>query len=365
MTRGAVCNAIHDSGVDPNLIETAYFANVLAGLITGQEGIRGHVFLREAGFEGIPIINVEGACASGTIALREAALAVASGACDVALAVGAEKLFLNDTARSIQAMASNTDVELMADLGFQFPGSYAMSLRRYIQDYGWSQEMFAKIASKNKYNGSLNPYAQYQKPMTIEEILSSRLICWPLTLYMCSTMADGAAAAIVCAREVADKITPKPSIRILSCCLRSGEVTGEDDGQKRCAELAFEMAGLGPQEVEIAEVHDAMAPGEMIRLVKLGLCRAEEASRLVDEGRFTLSGPLPVNTSGGLAARGHPIGATGLAQVAELVWQMRGEAGARQVKGRRGPLPRIGLAQNSGGYIESSPAAISVTILGR
>ncbi len=363
LTRVAVWNAIHDAGIDAKQIETVYFANVLAGLITGQEGIRGQVFLRDAGFEGTPIVNVESACASSAIALRESMLAVGSGLYDVALAVGAEKLYLNDTAKSIQAMAANADVEFMGQLGFQFVGSYAMSLRKYMKDYGWTQEHFAKVASKNKTNGSLNPYAQYQKPMSVEEILNSRLVAWPLTLYMCSTMGDGAAAAIVCSKEVAHKISNKLPINIAAAALRSGEVTGDDDGQRHVARDAFEMAGLAPEDVEVVEVHDAMAPGEMFRIEKLGFFRAEEIGRLVDEKYFTLSCKLPVNTSGGLAARGHPIGATGLAQIAELVWQMRGEAGPRQVKGRKGSYPRVGLAQNSGGYVEGSPAALTVTIL--
>lgn len=363
LTRVAVWNAIDDAGIAANQIETAYFANVLAGLITGQECIRGHIFLRDAGFEGIPIVNVEGACASGSIALREAMIAVGSGLYDVALAVGAEKLYLDDTARSIQAMSTNTDIEFMGQLGFQFTGSYSMILRKYMKQYGWTQEQFAKVASKNKHNGSLNPMAQYQKPMSAEDVLNSRVIAWPLTLYMCSTMADGAAAAIVCAKEVAHKISNRMPITIAASYLRSGEVTGEDDGQVRVAHDAYQMAGLSPEDVEVAEVHDAMAPGEMFRVEKLGFCKAEEVGRLVDEEYFTLNGKLPVNTSGGLAARGHPIGATGLAQIAEVVWQMRGEAGPRQVSGRNSPYPKVGLTQNSGGYVEGSPATVSVTIL--
>ncbi|MDD5081935.1 MAG: thiolase family protein [Dehalococcoidales bacterium] len=365
LTRVAVWNAIHDAGIDAKQIEAAYFSNVLAGLITGQESIRGQVFLRDAGFEGLPIVNVEGACASGAIALREAMITVGAGVYDMVLAVGAEKLYLDDTARSIAAMAANTDVEFMAGLGFQFTGSYAMTLRKYMQQYGWTQEHFARVASKNKYNGSLNPYAQYQKPMSVEEILSSRVIAWPLTLYMCATMGDGAAAAIVCSQEMARKIGGKLPVTIATCCLRSGEVTGEDDGQRGIAREAYDTAGLGPPDIEVAEVHDAMAPGEMFRIEKLGFCRAEEMGQLIDQGYFSLTGKLPVNTSGGLAARGHPIGATGLAQIAELVWQLRGEAGARQVKGRNSLYPRVGLAQNSGGYVEGSPAALTVTILKR
>lgn len=365
LTNVAVWNAIDDAGIDAKIIEAAYFSNVLGGLITGQEGVRGQVCLRNAGFEGLPIVNVEGACASGSIALREAVLAIASGLCDVVIAVGAEKLYLANTTKSIQAMVTNADVELEGGLGFQFIASYAMSLRRYMKEYGWTQEQFARIASKNKYNGSLNPYAQYQKPMSMEEILNSRVVCWPLTLYMCSTMADGAAAAIVCGKEIAHKISRKSPITISACCLQSGEVTGEDDGQRHIARDAYEMAGCEAKDIEIAEVHDAMAPGEMIRLEKLNFCRPEEVAKLADEGYFTLTGKLPVNTSGGLSARGHPIGATGLAQIAELIWQIRGEAGARQVRGRTTRYPKLGLAQNSGGYIEGSPAALAIVILKR
>ncbi|MEW6667602.1 MAG: thiolase family protein [Thermodesulfobacteriota bacterium] len=365
LSRIAVWNAIHDAGIDPHAIEGAYFANVLSGLITGQEAIRGHVCLRDAGFAGIPIVNVEGACASGTMALREGVLAIASGMFDVVLAVGAEKLYLDNTVRSIQAMSTNSDVELMAGLGFQFPASYAMKLREYMKEYGWKQEHFARITAKNKHNGSLNPDAQYQSPMSIEEILESRVVSWPITLYMCSTMADGAAAAVLCSKDVASKLSEKPPITIAAASLRSGEAIGEDDGQIRVARDAYEISGVGPEDIEVAEVHDAMAPGEMFRIVKLGFCKADEVGRRVEEGYFELSGRLPVNTSGGLAARGHPIGATGLAQIAEIVWQLRGEAGKRQVKGRNTPFPKIGLTQNAGGYIERSPAAVSVTILKR
>jgi len=365
LTRVAVWNAIHDAGIDAKRIEGAYFANVLAGLITGQEAIRGHVCLRDAGFAGLPIVNVESACASGTVAIREAMLAISAGLYDVLLVVGAEKLYLEDTAQSISAMSTNTDVEIMGGLGFQFTGSYAMSLRKYMQAYGWTQEHFAKVASKNKTNGALNPNAQYRKPMSVEEILNSRVIAWPLTLYMCSTMADGAAAAIVCAKDIAAEISRRPPITISGCALRSGEITEGDDGQKRVASDAYEMAGLGPEDIEVVEVHDAMSPGEMFRLEKLGFCAPEAVGKRVDEGYFSLSGKLPVNPSGGLAARGHPIGATGIAQICEIVWQLRGEAGPRQVKGRNSAFPRIGLTQNSGGYVEGGPAALTVTILTR
>lgn len=364
ITKTAVWEAIHDADIDARAIQAAYFGNATGGLTIGQEAIRGHVMLRHAGFEGIPIVNVEGACASATIALREALLAIKSGVYDVVLAVGAEKMYLDDTARSIAAMSTNSDVEIMGGMGFQFSASYAMTLRKYMKKYGWTQEHFAKVASKNKYNGSLNPLAQYQKPMSVESILNSRLIVWPLTLYMCSTMADGAAAAIVCSEDFARE-HGLDFITIAACCLRSGELGEDDDGQRHIAKEAYEIADLRPEDIELAEVHDAMAPGEMFRIEKLGFCTPEKMGELVDNGYFSLKGDLPVNSSGGLAARGHPIGATGLAQIHELVTQMRGRAGARQVRGKSSEFPRLALAQNAGGYVDGSPAALTVTILKR
>lgn len=364
ITQEAVWNAIHDADLDAKRIQAAYFGNATGGLTIGQEAIRGHVMLRHAGFERIPIVNVEGACASATIALREAVLAIKSGCYDVVLAVGAEKMYLDNTAKSIAAMSTNTDIEIMGRIGFQFPASYAMTLKKYMKKYGWTQTHFAKVASKNKYNGSLNPLAQYQKPMSVESILNSRLIAWPLTLYMCSTMADGAAAAIVCSKDFARQNNLDP-ITIAACCLSSGEVSDDDDGQRRIANEAYEIAGLGPEDIELAEVHDAMAPGEMFRIEKLGFCPPEEIGELVDREHFSLKGGLPVNSSGGLASRGHPIGATGLAQIHELVLQIRGNAGPRQVSGKNSKFPQVALAQNSGGYVEGSPAALTVTILKR
>ncbi|MBI5967272.1 MAG: thiolase family protein [Deltaproteobacteria bacterium] len=368
--RVAVWNAIHDAGIDPKLIEAAYVGNSLAGLITGQEGVRGQVILRDAGFTGIPVTNVEGACASSSIGLREAWIAIGAGIHDTALVLGVEKMFCEDTARSLSALAADSDMELLGGLGFQFVGNYAMRLRRYMEDYGWTQEHFAKVTVKNKYNGSLNPFAQYQKPMTMEEVLSSRLVAYPLTLYMCSSMADGAAAAILCAKETAHRYSSKPLPTIAACELYSlhfHDPRKEDDGELASYRIpiyrAYERSGVGPEDLDVVEVHDAMAPGEMIRCVACGLFTPEEAPRMIEEERTSLKGTIPVNPSGGLAARGHPVGATGLAMIAELVWQLRGEAGKRQVPGRKGKGPQIALAQNSGGLVAGEAAVSMGTIL--
>lgn len=367
--RVAVWNALRDAGVGPKEIQIAYVGNSLGGLLTGQEGIRGQVVLQEAGLGGIPVINVENACASASTALRGAWLEVAAGTADVALAVGVEKMYVGDTGKSIAALAADSEIEL-SQMGMQFTATYAIhpkyNLRGKMKEYGWTSTDFAKVVAKNTHHGSLNPYAQHQRSLTVEEVLNSRMVAYPLTLYMCSSIGDGAAAAVLCAAEIARRFTEEPLVTVAACALRSGmyRLPGDSspDSLTLTAHEAYESAGIGPEDVDIAEVHDAMAPAELLIYERLGFCKPGEGPRLVDEGVTTLTGERPVNPSGGLVARGHPVGATGLAQVAELVWQLRREAGPRQV---RRPL-RVALAQNQGGLlIGMDSAAYSVTILKR
>ncbi|MBI2911129.1 MAG: thiolase family protein, partial [Chloroflexi bacterium] len=294
-----------------------------------------------------------------------------------------------DTARSIRAIASSSDVDLMAGLGFQFSANYAMALRRQMADFGWTQQDFARAAVKNKRHGSLNPYAQFRTPVTEEDVLNSRLVAWPLTLYMCSSIGDGAAAAILCSADVAARHRSPPYVKVAACALRSAPFedyrqlpapsASQSASQSEIknprskieshwlpvAKEAYERAGLRPEDVHVAEVHDAMAPAELRLYHALGFCGPGEGARLLADGTTSIEGRLPVNPSGGLSARGHPVGATGLAQVAEIVWQLRGEAGSRQAQGPDGKGPRVGLAQNSGGNIEGHQAANSVIILAR
>ncbi len=364
LARVAIWNAMEDAGISPKDIEVSYVGNSLAGLVTGQEGVRGQVILRDSGFSGIPIVNVENACASGTTALRGIWLELASGAYDIGLAVGVEKLYLPKTADSIKILAADSDIRLR-DMGFQFTAYYAMKLRKYMEQYGWTKKHFAKVVEKNSYNGSLNPYAQHQTPLTVEQILNSRLIAEPIHLYMCSSIADGAAAAILCSEEKAKRFAKKPLIQVAACALRSGMFrrpgeTNPPNIVTLAANSAYEQAGLGPEDIDVAEVHDAMAPVELYHYEELGFCKAGEGAQMIEDGRTKITGDKPVNPSGGLAAKGHPIAATGLAQVAEIVWQLRGEAGRRQVEN-----PKVGLIQNSGGVIDDDAAAGSVVILKR
>lgn len=360
--RVAVWKAIKDANINPKDIQIAYVANGLSGLILDKVGVIGQGVLAHAGFGGIPIINVENACAGGSTALRGAYLEVASGNCNIALAVGVEKMYCADLAKSVAAMTTNTPYN---NMGFQFSGDYAMNLRRYMKQYNVTREHFAKVVEKNSYNGSLNPYAQHQKPLSVEEVLNSRVIAEPLTLYMCASIGDGAAAAIVCAEDVARRYTSKPLVEIAACVLKSGtyrkqkETDPDIDTCIYTAKEAYQRAGIGPEDIDVAEVHDAMAPSEILLYEYLGFCKPGEGARLIDEGRTKLTGDLPVNPSGGLAAKGHPVSATGLAQAAEIVWQLRGEAGKRQTKN-----PKVGLTENAGGLTQFDDyGANSVVIL--
>ena len=357
----AVWNALDDAGVEPADINVAYVGNSLGGLLTGQEGIRGQVLLQHSGITGIPIINVENACASAATALRGAWLEVASGAADVALALGAEKMFVGDSARSVAALSAVSELDL-SQMGMQFTTSYAIhpkiNLKARMREYGWTIEDFAKPAVKNSANGALNPLAQHRRPLTIEQVVQSRVVVDPLTLYMCSSISDGAAAAIVCSLDAAKKFTSKQPIRVASCTLRSGVYRLPNDERldtaATTAQAAYEEAGIGPEDLEAIELHDAMAPAELMLYERLGLCGPGEGPKLIDDGVTTLTGRVPVNPSGGLCSRGHPVGATGLLQIAELVWQMRGEAGARQIEKQ----PKVTMAQNQGGLLLGQDSAV-------
>ena len=371
--RVAVTGAIEDAGLSRKDIQAAYFGNAYAGLIMGQESVRGQTVLLHSGISEIPVINVENACSSGSSAFREAWLCVASGLYDVVLALGAEKLFCDNTPKTMAAIATSSDTEVVGDTGWSFPAWYALNTRLYMQECGATQEHFAKVVVKNTKNGELNPHAQFRKPLTLEEVLNSKEICYPITLYMCSAIGDGAAAAILCSKEVAKKYVKKPMVAVAASALVSAAFRNEPkpytatgSAGQRAGNLAYEQAGVGPGDLDVIEIHDAFSPAEIIGYEELGLCGHGQGIRMIDEGRTEMGGVIPVNTSGGLASKGHPVGATGLAQIAEVVWQLRGEAGPRQVEGRnkrRGPV--LGLTHNGGGTLEGDAAGMAVHILKR
>lgn len=366
----AVAEALADAGIEKDDVQAAFVGNAMAGLITGQECIRGQVVLRSIGLGGLPVYNMENACASASTAFHTGWMAIAGGMYDVVLALGVEKLYAEDKKRSFTALAGALDVEVEG--GFEldegagerrsvFMDYYAGEAKAHMARHGTRKEDYALVALKNHNNGSLNPKAQFRQKRTLEEVLGAPLIADPLTLLMCSPIGDGAAAAILCSGDFARKHADDRSVKVLASVLVSGaspadRAHGIVEG---AAQRAYELAGVGPEDVDIAETHDASAPAEIFLYEDLGFCKVGDGPRLIRDRVTQLGGPKPVNTSGGLLAKGHPVGATGIGQVVEVVEQLRGQAGARQV-GRA----RIGLTQNAGGLLEGEAAACAVHIFG-
>lgn len=363
MTAEAVGAALADAGAQPGAVQAAYAANAIAGLLTGQEMVRGQVALRAmGGFGGIPTVNVENACAGGSTALHLAWTAVASGSADMVLAFGAEKMTSPDKRRALDAIATAMDIDESAPSGQSpFMAAYADKARRYLKDADATPADFAAVAVKAQNNGARNPLAQYgSTAVTVEDVLGSPMIAAPLTRLMCAPIGDGAAAVLLAspamaARLGADAVTLRASV------LASGADAGRQPRAiDRAVRRAYELAGLGPSDLDVVELHDSNAPAEVLRYESLGLAAPFAGVGLVRDGVTRLGGRLPVNPSGGLLARGHPIGATGLAQVVELVQQLRGRAGERQVQGAR-----VALAENGGGSVAGDAAAECVHILTR
>jgi acetyl-CoA acetyltransferase len=372
-----------------------FCSNAVAGLLTNQEMIRGQVALRHTGLLGVPMVNVENACASASSAFYLACMAVGSGAAEVALAVGSEKLTHEDRSRSFAAIGTAVDQEQVADLqqwassgsagsplpeqadslpaeargrsaGLGQPGHkrsffmdiYAANSRVYMKRSGATRQDFAEVAVKSHRHAALNPYAQYRTEVTVEDVLASREIAPPLTLLMCSPIGDGAAALVVCSPEAARRLGAR--VRVRACALVSGrdDGPGKPDAVERASQAAYAHAAAGPDDLDVVELHDAAAPAELITYEELGLCGEGEGPALLASGATRLGGRIPVNTSGGLLSKGHPIGATGCAQLVELTDQLRGRCGQRQVAGAQ-----LALAQNGGGFLGSDAAAMVVTVL--
>ena len=361
LTAEAVNAAMKDAGHTVGEVQSCYFGNAVAGSITGQEMLAGQFLLRPLGFGGIPVFNVENACASASTAFHLAWQAVATGVHDAVLAVGAEKMTHPDKARSFAAIGGSVDVETTpADrpAGRSFlMDMYAESSLRYMEQTGATRADFARVVVKNQRHGMLNPAAQYGGELTIEQVLAAREIVWPFTLQMCSPISDGAAAALL----VSEELVPPGGrvVAVLASVVRSAPADGLASVTGLAAGAAYEAAGIGPIDLDCAEVHDAAASAELMIYEQLGLTEPGGGAALIRSGQTALGGSLPVNTSGGLLARGHPIGATGLAQIVEAVVQLRGTAGDRQVPGAR-----LALTQNAGGWHGSDNVASVVHIFG-
>ncbi len=382
----AVDAALEHAGVEKKDIQVAAVGNAYQGLVTGQESIRGQVVLRSMGIGDIPVTNVENACASSSTAMQVTWMDIALGLHDVGLALGMEKMYMEDREKRLSLFGSSMDVEVMEKVmemirkasgggkdkssgdddpkkpkkRSAFMDVYAAGARSWMEQYGLTQRHFAMVASKNHTNGSLNPYSQYQKPMTVEDILAEPEVSYPLTRPMCSPIGDGAAAAILCSGDFLKKIGAEKPVKIRAITLGSGmdRPLEDPDLGVRLSKRAYEQAGVGPEDVDVAEVHDASAWSEIRAYQQMGFCEEGEGGKFIEEGHSYIGGKLPVNPSGGLESKGHPVGATGVAQVAEIVWQLRGEAGKRQVDN-----PRIGMTENGGGNIGVEEASMVITIL--
>lgn len=355
--------ALRSAGMDTDSVERVYYGNAIAGTVTQQVMIRGQVAFRNHPLGALPLINVENACASGGSAFLLAIEAVASGSIDCALAVGAEQMSHPDRSRAFNALRGSTDIE---DIGEVEPGSmsansilmdyYAEVARSYLDTYGAEPADFARVAVKNRDHAALNPLAYLRTPQTVEEVLGGRMIVPPLTLAMCSPVTDGAAAIIVCSEEEARR-RGIPLVAVRACRNASG---AKGRPVFDSAQGAFEAAGLGAADCDVIELHDAAAPAELLQYQEIGLCDEGQGFELLRSGATALGGAHPVNVSGGLLSRGHPLGATGCAQLHEIVTQLRGEAGARQVENAR-----IAMAVNGGGWLDGAYALAIVTILER
>ena len=380
LTREAVTEALKDAGAELGDVQAAYFGNTCQDVLEGQNVVGGQMALRSMGFERIPVSNVENACATATTALYQAVLHVRSGAADTVLAVGVEKTNTGDKQRMLSLFDGGMDVHdpqgveaVLRELGGEVPDDtvprsrfmdiYAALARAHMRDFGTTREQLARISAKNHAHAVDNPLAHYRVAMTAEDILAARTVNDPLTVPMCAPLTDGAAAAVVVNTAGLRRLTAARPVRVLACVLGTGTEREPTDWatsvSRLTAQRAYEEAGAGPDDVSVAEVHDAAAFGELLQTELMGFCPIGAGGEFADSGATTLGGRLPVNPSGGLESKGHPMGASGLAQVHELARQLRGECGTRQVPGAR-----IALAENGGGMYAGEEAVAAVTLLG-
>lgn len=355
--REAVVAALKDAGLSPKDIQFAYASRMYDIMTTAQS------ILKEVGIRGIEMINVENACAGGATAFRGVWKEIRNGNYDIGIAIGVESMTTSPIAHKLIPPEKD---DLDGQLGLTMPGLHALLARRQMAQYGTTIEDFAMVSVKNHHHGCLNPIAQYRKEFTVEEILNSKMIYDPITLLQCCPNTDGAAAAILCSVDIARRYTTKP-IKVIGSVLLSGDyrylqqdITTSSTGNK-AAKMAYEMAGVGPEDIDVVELHDAFANEEMLRYEELGLCEPGEGTRLIRERATWIGGTIPVNPSGGLLALGHPLSASGVRNIAEIVLHLRGQAGERQT-----PNAKVGLAHMMGGVVAGlADGACGIHILAR
>lgn len=386
LAREAVDGALKDAGCAKEDLGTAFYAGITNGPLQGQFAIPGQVVLGKLGIDGIPVYNIDNGCAAGSSAFALAVQSLKAGVTDVALALGAEKMNVEDKLSVLKLMEAGWDVSRVEEnyarlvkLGegivppegsesdkpySKFMSIYAALCRNHMAKWGTTQRQIAAVSAKNHQHSVHNPWSQFRKPFSIDEVLAAPPITYPLTLPMCAPVTDGAAAAIICTEEGLKRIGADRSrcIKVAASVVRSATSRSIDQHELNLARLAanqaYDIASLGPNDMDVAEVHDAAAMGEIIQVENLGLVEMGEGGPAAERGDFTIGGRLPVNPSGGLESKGHPLGATGIGQLYELVTQLRGEAGARQVEGAR-----HAIQENGGGNIGVEEAAVAVHIL--
>ena len=357
----AIDEALADAGIGAEDVARVYFGNAVAGIVTQQEMIRGQVALRGHALQNAALINIENACASGGSALSIGFEAVASGAAEVVVVVGAEQLNHVDRSRPFNALRGSTDID---DIGESVAGEisansllmdfYAGVARDYLDAFEATPKDFARVAVKNRHHATLNRKAHLRREQTVDEVLHARMIVAPLTLPMCSPTTDGGAALVLCSEAYAKRAGGE-SVELVASRIASG---ARGDSVKAAANMVYAASGMDISAFDVIELHDAAAPAELMQYSEIGLCAEGDGAKLIRNGDVALGGRVPVNTSGGLLSRGHPIGATGCAQIVELVTQLRGRAGARQVDGAK-----AALAINCGGWLDGSYALAVATVL--
>lgn len=375
----AIQAAVADAGIDARQIEAAWAGTAAAPIITGQLCIAGQAILRGLDIGRIPVVNVENACATSSTAFQQAATLVTLGAYDVVLAFGVEKLYSPDKRKVFSVFDGCRDVEdrgalerLLTSDGGKVEGAgetrsvfmdiYARTTRDFMARTGATARDFAAVSAKNSVHGSLNPNAQFREVLTEDDVLAAKPVVDPLTILMCSPLGDGAAAAIIMSEKAIRQFGVRKPVRIDGALVASGfdVAPGEEDVTSWAARTAYAEAGIDPADINCVELHDASSPAELMYYEKLGLCAPGDGLKLLHEGATRLGGRIPVNTSGGLVRKGHPIGATGIGQLHELTLQLRGDAGPRQVPGAK-----LAVAENGGGFLRADTAALTMTVLSR
>lgn len=356
MVHEAVRAAVADAGIGFDAIEA-----VFAGSVQMHGGV-GQRCVKELGLLGIPIVNVENACSSGSTALREAYAWVSAGFADVALAFGVENLSRSLAATAGRLVLDDIDEPLGSGMGMVLPGLYALEATQYLHEHKAPAEAIARVSVKNRYNAARNPHAHQRKEVTLAEVMASKMICEPLTLLECCPNSDGAAAVIIASEAAARRFKHPGNVWLAASAMGSGHfidrISQAGHVTQRVAAQAYKRAGIVPGDVDLVELHDAFAIAELLYIEQLGLAPVGTAWKGMLDGAFELGGKVAVSPGGGLIGRGHPMGATGIAQACEVTWQLRGEAGARQVADAR-----IALTHTMGGNqfdLESNACIVSV-----